>query len=182
MKGIIFNLLEEVVSQEYGENTWDALLDASGLDGSYTSLGNYDDAQLLKLVAAASEATGKPPTEIVRWFGAKAIPMLAVKYPHFFQKHPDTRSFLLTLNSIIHPEVRKVYPGADVPDFDFDAPSADTLVMVYHSKRKLCALAEGLIDGAATHFGERAIIKQPLCMLRGDECCRLQIAFQKPGA
>jgi hypothetical protein len=130
-------------------------------------------------VGAASSALGKPPNEIVRWFGGKAIPLLAAKYPGFFSRHSSTRPFLLTLNSIIHPEVRKLYPGADVPDFDFDATSPDTLIMGYHSKRRLCALAEGLIDGASVHFGETAVIEHPLCMHRGDSSCRLEISFSK---
>ena len=39
MKGVVFNLLEQLVARDYGEDTWDALLDAGGLDGVYTSLG-----------------------------------------------------------------------------------------------------------------------------------------------
>ena len=38
MKGIVFNLLEEVVTEAYGADAWDSLLDAAGLDGAYTSL------------------------------------------------------------------------------------------------------------------------------------------------
>src|SRR5258707_15404930 len=113
MKGIIFNLLEEVVTQQYGESTWEKLLDAAQIDGAFTSLGNYPDEHLFKLVAAASAALHQPPNEIVRWFGNRAIPLLARKYPAFFQKHRSTQAFLLTLNSIIHPEVRKLYPGAE---------------------------------------------------------------------
>ena len=30
MKGVVFNLLEQVVVREYGENVWDDLLDATG--------------------------------------------------------------------------------------------------------------------------------------------------------
>src|SRR5688572_15002701 len=112
MKGIIFNLLEDVVTAELGAQTWDKLLDAAGIDGAFTSLGNYPDEELFKLVGAASAALKKPTADIVHWFGAKAIPLLACKYPIFFAKHRSTRSFLLTLNSIIHPEVRKLYPGA----------------------------------------------------------------------
>lgn len=52
MKGIIFNLAEEVVSDAYGPDTWDDLLDAWGVDGAYTSLGNYPDDDLHRLVAA----------------------------------------------------------------------------------------------------------------------------------
>jgi hypothetical protein len=179
MKGIIFNLLEEVVTDQFGSDTWDQLLQAAGLDGAYTSLGHYPDEHLLALVGAAATALNKPPNDIVRWFGVSAIPLLAEKYPAFFQKHQSTRPFILTLNSIIHPEVRKLYPGADVPDFDFDGSSPDVLVMGYYSKRRLCPLAEGLIEGAAAHFGETVTIQHPRCMHRGDASCRLELSFRK---
>lgn len=179
VKGIIFNLLEEVVSQELGEKTWDQLLEAAQIDGSFTSLGNYPDADLFKLVGAASVALKQSPDDIVRWFGVKALPLLAKKYPAFFEKHQSTRPFILTLNGIIHPEVRKLYPGADTPDFEFDTSSPDVLVMIYQSKRKLCALAEGFIAGAAGCFDETAHIEHPLCMHRGDASCRLELSFAK---
>ena len=33
MKGVVFNLLEQVVVREYGENVWDDLLDTAGTGG-----------------------------------------------------------------------------------------------------------------------------------------------------
>jgi hypothetical protein len=182
MKGIIFNLLQETVSHEYGADTWDALLESTGLEGAYTSLGNYPDEQLVALVGAASAALKTPPDVIIRWFGVRALPILATKYPAFFQRHQTTRSFILTLNAIIHPEVRKLYPGADTPDFEFDASSPDVLHMVYRSKRKLCALAEGLIEGAAGQYGETVQIGHPQCMHRGDAHCRLDLSFTRKAA
>ena len=179
MKGIVFNLLETVVHREFGEEKWDQLLDAAGVDGAYTSLGSYDDADMIKLVQAASADLDLPPDAILRWFGRKAMPILAERYPHFFRAHQNTRSFLLTLNSIIHPEVRKLYPGADVPEFDFSSSSDDDLTMGYMSGRKLCALAEGFIEGASDHFAERVSLEHSKCMHRGDEKCILQMKFQK---
>src|SRR5688572_19259665 len=99
MKGVVFNLLEEVVRTEYGEDTWDNLLDEAGLDGAYASLGGYPDGDMMKLVMAASAALNLPPAAVVRWFGRKAIPLLHERYPDFFAGHASTRSFLLTLNS-----------------------------------------------------------------------------------
>lgn len=177
MKGIIFNLLEQVVSRQYGEDAWDDLLDAAGLVGAYTSLGSYPDEDLGKLVGVASRTLSIPANDIIRWFGREALPALAESYPAFFSPHTDTRSFLLTLNDIIHPEVRKLYPGVDVPEFEFDISSDETLRMGYGSHRKLCAFAEGLIEGAAAHFGQVVSIVQPHCMLRGDESCDLDIMF-----
>ena len=58
MKGLIFNVVEEVVTELYDADTWDDLLDAAGVDGAYTALGNYDDDELIGIVDAASTATG----------------------------------------------------------------------------------------------------------------------------
>ena len=173
-------MLEKVVVAEHGADTWDDLLDGAGLDGVYTSLGNYPDEELFLLVGEASRALDVEPDEVVRWFGRNAIPHFAGSYPQLFEPHTDTRSFVLTLNGIIHPEVRKLYPGAIVPDFDFDTPSPDSLSMGYYSPRKMCSFAEGLLLGAADHYGEQADIQQPECMKRGADRCLIEISFS-PG-
>ena len=177
MKGIVFNLLETLVSGSYGEETWEDLIESAGVGGAYTSLGSYPDEDLFALVGAASTALGQEPSEIVRWFGQGAMPLFAERYPALFAEHSHTRSFVLTLNDIIHPEVRKLYPGAIVPEFDYVSSEPGHLTMDYHSPRKLCALAEGLLLGAGDHFGETVEIEQPLCMHRGDPKCRLAITF-----
>lgn len=187
MKGIIFNLLEAVVIDEHGEDAWDDLLDAAGVEGSYAALGNYPDAELLRLVALMPDAFGGDRNAQLRWFGRRAMPILAHRYADFFESPTDTRSFLLTLNNIIHAEVRKLYPDADVPTFDFDPvpgvepPPGDALVMGYESTRRLCALAEGFIHGVADHYGQAATIEQPRCMHRGDERCALVCTFASLG-
>jgi Haem-NO-binding len=178
MKGIVFNLLEEIVVREHGDETWEDLLDAAGVDGAYTSLGNYSDEQLVALVGAASQALSLPADDVVRWYGRHALPLLAERYPAFFAPHADARAFTLTLNEIIHPEVRKLYPGASTPEFAFDASDPDRLVMEYRSKRRLCAFAEGLLQGAGDLYGQTIEIAQTECMNRGDERCLIAIDFK----
>ncbi len=84
MKGLVFNLLEAVVTRSYGDDTWDALLDAAQLDGAYTSLGNYPDEQISALVLAASQALKLSPNEVLRWFGQEAMAVMVERYPAFF--------------------------------------------------------------------------------------------------
>lgn len=179
MKGVVFNVVQEVVAATYGEDVWDSLLDSAGLDGAYTSLGSYPDDDFHRLVAAASSALEMPPNDVIRSLGRGALPLLAGRYPALFTPHDSTRTFLLTLNDIIHPEVRKLYPGADVPSFDFDSSDPDVLSIGYHSHRRLCSLAEGFIHGAADHFGERAVIEQPICIHRGDDHCVICCTFSE---
>jgi len=181
MKGIIFNLLEDVVRRERGEDAWDVLLEEAGLEGAYTSLGSYPDEQVVQLLAAASVEFGTSQQAVLRWFGRKAMPLLAERYPAFFHTQPTTRGFLLTLNHIIHPEVRKLYPGADVPQFDFDSSAADVLRIGYWSRRQLCALAHGFIEGAADLYHEQVTVHHVQCMHRGDEKCVLDVAFAPQG-
>jgi hypothetical protein len=175
VKGIVFNLLERVVERRLGEAAWDQLLDTTGLDGSYTSLGSYPDEDVRKLVAAGAAMLGQTPNEVLRWFGREAMPMLAEHYPVFFRPHQTTRSFVLSVNDIIHPEVRKLYTGAGCPHFRFEDGPDGALLMSYNSPRRLCALAHGFIEGAGDHFGERMSVEHPLCMHRGDANCQLAI-------
>ncbi|MGQ0742169.1 MAG: heme NO-binding domain-containing protein [Alphaproteobacteria bacterium] len=175
MKGIVFNLLEQVVSARFGEETWDSLLETSGLSGAYTSLGSYSDSDLQSLVRNGAAALGTSPNELLRWFGREALPLLAQRFPEFFAAHKSTRSFILTTNSVIHAEVRKLYPGAMCPEFQFEHGTNGTLFLSYDSKRKLCALAHGLIEGAAGHFGESVTIEHLSCMHEGAQKCVLGI-------
>lgn len=178
MKGIIFNLLEQVVSREYGADGWDSLLENAGVPGAYTSLGSYSDVELMKLVRAAADRMKVSTDEALRWFGVRAFALLAEAYPQFIKGHKSCRTLLTTLNSVIHHEVRKLYPGAEVPDFQFDTSSADVLVVRYRSARKLCSFAEGLMEGAAANFGEEAALEHVQCMKRSEAYCQWNVRFK----
>jgi hypothetical protein len=175
LKGIMFDLLEATVSATYGAHVWDDLLEATGLTGAYTSLGNYPDRELVALIGALAAHTRSSEKEALRWFGRSAMPSLASAYPEFFANQDDIRTFVVALNDIIHPEVRKLYPGADVPTFGFHASADGSITLRYGSPRRMCALAEGLIEGAAAQFGQVVTIDQPDCMLRGDELCTIEV-------
>jgi hypothetical protein len=182
VKGIIFNLAEEVVRGAYGEDAWDAVLEGAGLDGSWTSLGSYPDEDLGKVVTSAAALLGVDETAVLKVVAQGAMPLLAQRYPHFFTRHGDASGFLLTLNDIIHPEVLKLYPGATPPTFDILQADDRSLTMSYTSGRHLCALAEGFIQGAATHYGQTVTLTQPTCMLRGEDRCLLHCQFADAAA
>jgi Haem-NO-binding len=178
MKGVVFNILAEITQQEFGEDVWDELLEKAGLSGSYTAVGSYDDAELFKLVEVAAETMHQSATTVVEWFGQKALPLFAERYPQFFAGHTSTRSFLLSLNDIIHPEVVKLYPGAETPEFGFDAATPNVLRMEYRSRRRLCAFAVGLIEGAAAFYGE-GVVNEHACGLHlGTESCLFNLTFR----
>lgn len=179
MKGVIFNLLEEAVTAEHGDAAWCGLVDMAGVSGVYTSLGSYADEEILALVEAASVALDTPAEEVLRWFGRKALGLMAQRFGGFFTGHTSGRGFVRSVNDIIHPEVRKLYSGAGCPHFHFSDLPDGRLMIGYHSPRKLCTLAHGFIEGAAHHYGETATIEHVACMLTGNPVCQLAVGWQR---
>ena len=142
MKGVIFNVVGEVVTELYDADTWDDLLAGAGLDGAYTALGNYSDEELVAIVGIAAEVTSQSTDDVLRLIGRRALPKLASRLDASMLEAHDARSFLLSVNDIIHPEVRMPYPDAVPPVFDFTELETGELDVVYRSARRLDSLAE----------------------------------------
>lgn len=158
MKGVLFNVVEDVVVGLKGPDLWDDLIDAAGVDGVYTALGSYPDEEMLAIVQAASDALETPVPDVLRLVGRLAFNGLHERYPHSLEDHTNATDFLQAVESHIHPEVQKLYPDAELPTFEFQTFDDGTLRMIYRSKRGLAALAEGLVHGMAEHFGEAATV------------------------
>ena len=187
MKGILFNLLEDVVVDAYDIDLWDRVIDRAGVHGSYSSVGRYDERELKALVGGLGElcsaARGASDGEMLKWFGVQAMVPLAERYPAFFEPHDHTVDFILTLNDVIHAEVLKLHPDAEVPTFQFSGVrrtgGVSSVTLHYTSGRMMCALAEGFTIGAAGRFGERATVRHRSCMLDGDTECRMDCTFER---
>ena len=177
MKGIVFNLLEEAVVEAHGAGAWEQVLADVGADGAYTSLGNYPDQEALDLVAAICERVGAPADEVLRGFGRSALPRLVARYPEFAAGHDSAKSFLLRLDDTVHPDVVKLYPDARPPRFAFEDPAPEVLVLHYISERRLCAMAEGMIEASAAHFGEPLALRHTDCMRDGASRCTFVATF-----
>lgn len=186
MKGIVFNLFEKFVIQGWGEDTYEKILEAAPIRKTGVFLGpaTYPDSDLLALVAVASEQLQVPPEVAVRKFGHFCFQGLTSRFPRFLEGVPDAKSFLLTVDQIIHVEVHKLYRDAETPTFLYQDTGPTTLTIEYRSRRKLCVFMEGLIEGLAEHFHENIKQHQVKCTHRGDSHCdfRLEFSPNKVGA
>ncbi len=174
MKGVIFTVVEHVVTALFDGDTWDDLLVEAGVHGAYTSVGQYDDAELGAIVHAVARRSGRSPDAVLVLVGRHAFDRLARTAPGLLDQVPTLLELLGALDRIIHPEVMKLHPGATPPQFTLDT-GGDTPLLRYRSHRRLCRLAEGLVLGAADHFGEPVAVEHRSCTLVGDAACVLAL-------
>ena len=171
MKGIVFNVVETIIEKEYGPEMWDLLLTSAKLDGAYTSLGNYPDAELYSIVDAAARQLGLTAADTLKWIGKRSMPYFSKIAPYIFKNYSHSEDFIKDVNNIIHPEIKKLSPGAVCPHFHIMNSSKKSLSLVYTSPRKLCALAEGFMESAAELYQNNISIRQPECVHDGAERC-----------
>lgn len=155
MKGIVFTEFLEMVEDKFSPDIADQVIDDCELPsgGVYTAVGTYDHAEMVSMVTELSRLTVTPVPELLKTFGHHLFSRFAVLYPEFFGATDSAIDFLAGIEDVIHAEVRKLYPDAELPRFDIEQHAPDDLTMIYHSNRHFGDLAEGLIRGCIDHFG-----------------------------
>lgn len=158
MKGMVFVELLNMAEEVAGEEAVDAVLDGCELStgGAYNAVGNYPCGELMTIVEALSERLGAPVEELQRRFGRWMHGRFVQGYPAFFVGKRDVLTMLEAIEGEVHVEVRKLYPGVELPTFATERLSARALRMTYRSPRPLVAFCHGLIEASIDHFGHPA--------------------------
>lgn len=177
MKGAVFIALNEMIEANYGLAVWEELLDKVNPEsnGIYTSTENYPDEEIVNFVLAISDKVNLPSTEVTKIFGRYLFDELNSKYPLFTNLTSSLFEFLNSIENVIHKEVRKLHENPSLPTLDCEIENKNTLLLKYHSPRKLCFLAEGLIQGAADFYDEKIVLSHDQCMHEGHENCILRV-------
>lgn len=159
MKGVVFSELLDWIERDHGVEVLDEVLLAADLPhgGAYTSAGWYDAEELAAIVASLARWTGAGEATLLQAYGRHLFGVLARAYPDLVARHANALDLLTAIESVVHAEVRKLHPDADLPRFGIvrDGPR---VVLEYSSPRPFADLARGLIDGCLAHFGECAEI------------------------
>jgi predicted hydrocarbon binding protein len=175
MKGVVFALVEDVVIERFGFDMWDEVLDRAEADGVYTSLADYPDAELTAIVGAIAEITGSSVDEVLVLAGRAGFAVLAAHHADLVEPYDDWRELVSSLDNLIHPEVRKIYAGAEPPRFSTNTSAEGRLLLEYRSGRGLCRLAEGLVRGAGAWFSSPVEVVHTACDREGSDACVLEV-------
>lgn len=178
MKGMVFNIFSDLVSERFGLHVWDELIERTQPESEaiYTSGEVYPDGELIAYVGTLSELTGTPAADLVRAFGTFMMHRFHALHPEFMADH-NARSFLQSVHDVVHVEVKKLHPDTLLPEFTYTSKGEQDLTMYYNSQRRLCHLAEGLIIGTSEVFREPIRLSHAACMHEGASHCRLELGF-----
>jgi hypothetical protein len=155
MKGVVFTEFLELVESKYGmEVADDVQTKGNPCDTGFTSVGTYDHKILISLVVELSRSIGKTPQKIVYEFGKHLFHRFRETYPDPVRGSANTWDFLRSVEDVIHDEVRKLYPDAELPSFRFPPAEDGSFQIEYVSARPFADLAAGLIDACIEYFGD----------------------------
>ena len=154
MKGIVFTEFLDMVAQRFSEELVDDMITDARLPhgGAYTSVGTYPHSEMVALVAAMSNRTQLSVDGLLEAFGHHLFGRFYLNYPQFMDSTTDPLEFLMGIETIVHTEVRKLYPDAQLPEFETQRIALDEIAMNYRSAHDFSALALGLIKGCAEHY------------------------------
>lgn len=156
MKGVVFTEFLEMVEARFSLDMVDDIIDDAQLPhgGAYTAVGTYPHGEIVSMVVALSQRTGVAVPDLIRAFGEYLFGRFVHNFPKFFTGEQDAFQFLSGIEDIIHAEVLKLYPDAELPRFIVEHHDAQKLVLIYQSPRHFEDLAEGLMLGCVAHFGK----------------------------
>ena len=156
MKGLVFTEFLEMVESKFGYEVLDRLTSLPSLKnhGAYTSVGNYPHGDMLKMLDELHDAVGVPHRELIMAFAEWVFATFLKVHPEFFDRVNGSFDFLNGIETVIHSEVRRLYPDARLPDFECERRTDTELIMDYSSWRPFADLAEGLIRASSAHFNE----------------------------
>ncbi|MGE9290967.1 MAG: heme NO-binding domain-containing protein [Puniceicoccales bacterium] len=162
MKGIVFAEFLDMVEEKYGLAIVNRITAQDGLatGGAYSNVGNYPHEEMLILIDGLLQEVEVSRLELIRAFGNRLFQVFLSGHESFFVGATDPLDFLSGVETVIHADVRKLYPDAVLPDFDCFWMSDNVLVMDYSSPRPLADLAQALIEVSIQHFGVEVKIQR----------------------
>lgn len=172
MKGMVFTEFMAMVEDQFGMGMTDDLIETVNPEsgGAYTTVGNYPAGELVAMVLALSQKSDTPVPDLLEAFGGRIFQLFTQHYGHFFNEAKSAVDFLRGIENYIHVEVRKLYPDAELPSFEYPPCGDHELIMDYKSERPLAHFALGLITATIAHYGDNLVVNmQDLADGKGTE-------------
>lgn len=174
MHGVFHKGLKDFVVEEYGDDAWANARESSGVDRQvYLAVNYYPDREFISLVEAVGGVVDDSPFDVLESFGRFVAERLLDTYGRVVDDDWDAMDLLEHVESGIHTSLREHNEELSPPELGVSRPTADEVIVVYESPRRLCPIAIGLVYGVADHFDESLSVTEQRCMHEGDGQCEL---------
>ncbi|MCC9138044.1 heme NO-binding domain-containing protein [Pontibacter silvestris] len=178
MHGSIFVLLKRFVENLYDYSTWVRLLEDAGIrHAPYQMDGMYPTSEIFTIVHKASALTGVPPQSLMEEYGAFLVPDLLLVYKRYMQPEWRTYEMLLNTEGAMHAAVKKEDERATPPLLLVTKKGSRQLIVDYHSRRRMAAVAIGIIKGIAKYYDESEKVEVTLLTPVGEERVQIRVDF-----
>ena len=156
MLGMVFTEFIELVEDRFSPDIADQVLRevAPTNGGAYTAVGDYPHQDMMALMTALAARTGTSVAAVMHAFGEHLLMRFTEVHAAMFARYPNFFDLVAAIDGHIHVEVHKLYQQATLPRFTVVERSPDRMLLFYESPRRMEALAQGLLDAAARHYGE----------------------------
>ena len=155
MYGIVNKAIEELVTENFGVEKWDAVKEKSGVDiDFFISTEPYDDDVTFKLAKAVSDEMSMTLSDVLIAFGEWWILKTGKeKYGYLMESGGGNfKEFIINL-PLFHNRVMMIYPKLTPPEFRVTNITENSLNLHYYSKRiGLQEFVRGLIQGLAKFY------------------------------
>jgi len=176
MHGTIFCVTKKFVESNYGEKTWLDLLEQAGCPGmQFSPVQIYPDEYIGGIVGAACKALKVEPAPLLRELGKFAAAELINFANHLL--HPSWKTFevLTNVETLIHTTIKFQNSKAQPANIQAFRVGENEIEVVYTSRRGLCALAHGIIEGIADYYEEAMTVEQITCTKDSNAFCTFSV-------
>ena len=155
MKGIILSEFIEFIEASLGEDRAQSIINESNIKsgGAYSRVGQYDYQELLQLLSQTVVETSQEASVLLQQFSDHLFKVFKRDYQVFFDGVDSAAEMLTQIDNHIHVEVKKLYPDAELPKFEYTREK-DFLNLNYSSPRPLASVAHALVNACLKFFGD----------------------------
>ena len=162
MYGLVNKALEDLVCAQFGEETWDRMVEVAGIEEvGFISVDTYDDQITYRLVEAGTQVLGLSACQLLEAFGEHWTRYTAEEgYGDLMLSFGTNMGDFLTNLNDLHVRVTTTLPQLRPPHFQAQRLPDGKIELIYKSERPgLAPMVVGLLRGLGKRFGHEVEIE-----------------------
>jgi predicted hydrocarbon binding protein len=179
MHGIVHKTLKEYVVARTDDDTWDTIVERSGLEPKlYLPVTHYEDGEIDAVLETLSTMATQDRRAIERDFGRTLAPELLSTFSAHLRRDWELPELLESLETVTD-DVEAATEGTVLPALSCHRES-DAAVVTYESGRdtRYCGLAHGILEGIVAAFDADATVAETACAGDGADACQFRVDLE----